>query len=275
MSGFVYIWRDKKHNRYYVGSHWGDEDDGYICSSSWMKRAYKLRPSDFKRRIISRVTTNRLDLLKEEQRWFDMIKPEEIKTRYYNLKLTAHTVWHTIDEIKLSVGEKISRSKKGKNTGKRDPSVGQKISETKKKKCAERKETTGSAFTEEHRKSLSECKLGKTQSQESNQKRSKTLKSKYESGELIGRSEPLSHQTKSKISNSLKDVPKSETAKKNMSKAQSKKYLVKFLDDNVSVIHGLKQFCKDNNIPYVTATKALQLGASIKKYNIASIEIYK
>lgn len=26
--GFVYIWRDRKYNRYYIGCHWGREDDG-------------------------------------------------------------------------------------------------------------------------------------------------------------------------------------------------------------------------------------------------------
>ena len=53
--GFVYIWRDRKHKRYYVGSHWGTETDQYICSSSWMKNAYKRRPQDFKRRVVARV----------------------------------------------------------------------------------------------------------------------------------------------------------------------------------------------------------------------------
>ena len=56
--GFIYVWYDKKHKRYYVGSHWGHEDDGYICSSSWMRKAYRRRPSDFRRRIIARVTTS-------------------------------------------------------------------------------------------------------------------------------------------------------------------------------------------------------------------------
>ena len=49
--GFVYIWRDRKHNRYYVGSHWGHTGDGYICSSSWMKQAYKRRPDDPNERL--------------------------------------------------------------------------------------------------------------------------------------------------------------------------------------------------------------------------------
>ena len=49
--GFIYLWRDRKHNRYYVGCHWGTTDDEYICSSRWMKQAYKHRPYDFKRKI--------------------------------------------------------------------------------------------------------------------------------------------------------------------------------------------------------------------------------
>jgi len=28
--GFVYIWFDRKHKRYYIDSHWGKEDDSYI-----------------------------------------------------------------------------------------------------------------------------------------------------------------------------------------------------------------------------------------------------
>ena len=36
--GFVYIWYDRKHKRYYIGCRWGTENDGYICSSSWMKK---------------------------------------------------------------------------------------------------------------------------------------------------------------------------------------------------------------------------------------------
>ena len=64
--GFIYIWRDRKHKRYYIGSHWGTEDDGYICSSPWMSQAYKHRPNDFKRRILQRVCSNRKDLLELE-----------------------------------------------------------------------------------------------------------------------------------------------------------------------------------------------------------------
>ena len=65
--GFVYIWRDKGKNRYYIGSHWGREDDGYICSSHWMRKSFKRRPLDFRRKILNRIYTNRIDLFFEEE----------------------------------------------------------------------------------------------------------------------------------------------------------------------------------------------------------------
>ena len=112
--GFVYLWRDKKHKRYYIGSHWGTEDDGYVCSSPWMKQAYKHRPSDFKRRILSRVTTNRKDLLEEEFRYLSMIKVEEIKIKYYNLKISSTGHWSAYPDNVKTISEKISlRTKEG------------------------------------------------------------------------------------------------------------------------------------------------------------------
>ncbi len=110
MSGFVYIWRDKKHKRFYIGSHWGTEDDGYICSSKWMKQGFKIRPKDFKRRILSRITTTRLDLLNEEYRWLSMIKKAEIGKRYYNLK-TEVGHWSALDNSK-TIKERISTKTK-------------------------------------------------------------------------------------------------------------------------------------------------------------------
>lgn len=109
--GFIYIWRDRKHKRYYIGAHWGTEDDGYICSSSWMKLGYKKRPNDFKRRIIERIYTTKKDMFEAEYKWLQMIKPEEIKHRYYNLRINwKHPAWE-YDQHKIkTIGEKISTS---------------------------------------------------------------------------------------------------------------------------------------------------------------------
>lgn len=109
MTGFIYIWRDRKHNRYYIGSHWGTPDDGYICSSTWMKQAYKIRQHDFKRRILKSMNCTRKELLEEERKWLNLIKETEIGKRYYNLKgRTEH--WSSNDQSLKTVGEKILAS---------------------------------------------------------------------------------------------------------------------------------------------------------------------
>lgn len=88
--GFIYVWYDKKNKKFYVGRHWGTENDGYVCSSNVMREAYRRRPQDFKRRIVSK-TLSKSDLILEEQRWLDMIKTDEIGIRYYNKTLKATT----------------------------------------------------------------------------------------------------------------------------------------------------------------------------------------
>lgn len=110
--GFVYIWRDKKHNRYYIGSHWGTVDDGYICSSDWMKKAYARRPHDFKRRIIEHVEAGRGDLLKVEHKWLSRIKESELGKRYYNLNNHLNGHWTTDEEKRLTIREKLSKAQK-------------------------------------------------------------------------------------------------------------------------------------------------------------------
>jgi len=108
--GFVYLWFDRKHKRYYVGCHWGRENDGYICSSPWMKQAYRHRPNDFKRRILKTNINNKANMFLEEQRYFDMIKPEEIKIRYYNLNIKNNKHWSTDEEKIKSLKQKISET---------------------------------------------------------------------------------------------------------------------------------------------------------------------
>lgn len=152
MSGFVYIWRDRKHSRYYIGSHWGSFDDGYICSSTWMKQAYKHRPQDFKRRILKTITSSRHELREEEQRWLHMIEPKEQGKKYYNLTLHTTPSWHLNEERKQSVKDRISQSvkqyfenpthrqKTSEATKKAmtDPLIRQKISQAKKGKTGTR-----------------------------------------------------------------------------------------------------------------------------------------
>lgn len=153
--GFVYIWLDRKHKRYYVGCHWGHENDGYICSSSWMKQAYKIRPTDFKRRIIARIYSNRSDLLIEENKWLSMINNDELGKKYYNVTNYLNGHWstdesygHIVDKLKKvhwskdesrkkEVAAKISKSNKGKKGPSFSPEAIEKISIAARNRSAE------------------------------------------------------------------------------------------------------------------------------------------
>ena len=110
--GFVYIWYDRKHKRFYVGCHWGTEGDGYICSSRWMRQSYRRRPEGFKRRVIARVYTNRQDLLIEEGKWLSLINDSELGKRYYNLTNHTNGHWSANEGERLSVKEKASKARK-------------------------------------------------------------------------------------------------------------------------------------------------------------------
>jgi hypothetical protein len=97
-DGFVYIWFDRKHRKYCVGSHKGTINDGYITSTGFMKRAYLKRPEDFKRRILQYIRGDSKDILAAEQLWLNLIKEEELQSkdgkssRYYNMKKNASGV---------------------------------------------------------------------------------------------------------------------------------------------------------------------------------------
>lgn len=106
--GFVYIWYDRKRKMYYIGCHWGAEDDGYICSSNRMRDAYRRRPQDFKRKILKRINTNRNDMYESEHRWFSFIKEEELGKKYYNLRKHKWGHWTTDINSSLTIKEKIS-----------------------------------------------------------------------------------------------------------------------------------------------------------------------
>lgn len=193
--GFVYIWYDRKHKRYYIGSHWGTEDDGYICSSPWMKQAYKHRPNDFKRRILKSHLDTRVNTYLEEDKWLKMMKSDEMKPknekpRYYNLKRGVDNLWHQYDDKVKTIGEKISKAKMGKSTGPRSEETKRKISEANRgkkrseeylQKLSERMKgrpspNKGKKMSEEQKEKLRQINLGKKLSVEHKQRISTGLK---------------------------------------------------------------------------------------------------
>lgn len=83
-SAFIYIWRDKIRGMYYVGSHVGNPDDGYLSSSSWLNGEIRFRPGDFRRKVIFYGSPKSIRL--KEHSILSKIKDDEYGKRYYNLK---------------------------------------------------------------------------------------------------------------------------------------------------------------------------------------------
>lgn len=148
--GFVYLWFDRKHQRFYIGSHWGTETDGYICSSKWMRDAYRYRSDDFRRKILTTNIGNRKLTLIEEHRWLSMIKKSELGSKYYNLQNHEFGHWSVLPQNLMTVGEKISAS----------PLRNQRISDSHK----------GKRHTEQTKAKLRAINLGKKLSEKTKQK---------------------------------------------------------------------------------------------------------
>ena len=133
-SGFIYLWRDRKNNRYYIGCHWGLPDDGYICSSDWMRRAYRNRPNDFKRRVLEVVVTTRSDLFLREYAWLSLIKDNELGKRYYNFRKSIHNLLEYTPEIrKKMISAQIGRKQSPEHIAKKTASIKKTMSTPEKK----------------------------------------------------------------------------------------------------------------------------------------------
>ena len=260
--GFVYLWYDRKHKRYYIGCHWGNIHDGYICSSNWMRTTYNRRPQDFRRRII-KTNLARDEMYVEEQRYLNMIKESEIKPkavepRYYNLCLNSNNLWHKYeDKIKL-IGEKISKSKTGKSV----PCSSEKAKAISKAK-------RGKPLTEEHKQALRGMKK-KPHTDEWKEQNSIRLKEQWENGTRQSNG-TLSEEHRQKISEKNKGRKLKESQVKLIKHNASKNYKIEYSNGSIVEVHGLKQYASDNDIPYVTLFKASQQGIGSKKYNINSI----
>ncbi len=85
MQHFVYMWFDRARKMFYVGSHSGSVDDGYVSSSRWLSGEVRYRPADFKRRVIKFFDTKHEAQIYEGY-LLTLIQPLEFGTKYYNMK---------------------------------------------------------------------------------------------------------------------------------------------------------------------------------------------
>lgn len=220
-EGFIYIWFDKKHKRYYLGCHYGTIDDGYICSSKWMLDSYKRRPNDFKRKIIKK-NIKRENLTNEEHQWLQLIKKEELGIKYYNLCNSKFGHWTNYDDEykKVSIKEKISKKTKEAMNSSEVRDKMESIWESNKNRVQSEEEkikransNRGKKRTEETKRKIGQANSislkGKKLSEATKQKLSDKLSGKNNSFYGKKHSKELQDQISTKISEKLKGrIPK-------------------------------------------------------------------
>lgn len=209
-TGFIYIWFDKKRKMYYIGCHYGTENDGYICSSNRMRDAYRRRPNDFKRRIIKRNIDRNL-MLEEEHKWLSLIPDDQLGKKYYNLSNRHFGHWSN-DENKIkNISEKISEKNKGKKyPNRKRPKP---FSEEHRRKMSEsrlgNKNSLGRIISEDHKRKISISSRGRKHTEDALKKireaRSKQI---------------ITEETKRKISETQKGKILSEETKRKMSESR-------------------------------------------------------
>lgn len=214
-TGFIYIWKDTKRNKFYIGSHQGSVGDGYIGSNNRLRTAYNSRPETFRRKILEFVIfEHHKELRDREEYWLQMIKPEELTIKYYNEKRLA------------SGGDIISE-----------------LSEEKRKKHREKSIAARKKAREEWVKNNPELL-----SELAKQRRAKVKNPS--GGSMPGETNPFygkqhSTETKKKISDSRKTAVANRT----------KKYELLFPDGSVEIHYGLnsiqEKYCSESNIKYI------------------------
>ena len=263
--GFIYIWYDRKHKRYYIGCHWGTIDDGYICSSSWMKQAYEHRPQDFKRRILAK-NIDRDKLLEEEYIWLQLISDGELGKKYYNLSKKHFGHWSSDENRRLIVGQKLSQSLKGKSSpmrGKkhteetkqklRDANIRQFSSEEQRQKhrqsCLDFWSTNENSISREHMEStkqkLREARSKQIITEDTKRKISEWHKNNPDHNKSMTRRHKISksHKGKKKQQDQIEKMRKTKTGIK-----LGKKYKWTILgpDGTIYIEYGIDVFARDN-----------------------------
>jgi len=120
--GFIYKWTNQRNKKYYIGSHHGSTDDGYVGSGVWFRRAYKKEPYNFTREILEYVTVNEpIKTLELEDSY--LIEQCEVgnKDKCYNIARASRrgsgtwSIYGKTEEEKQEIYQRIAETLKNKS----------------------------------------------------------------------------------------------------------------------------------------------------------------
>jgi len=89
-EAFVYLWRNAKTNKYYIGHHKGTIDDGYTHSSKYLPdfpEKSKVIPDHYTRRILAYGTVSEMRTLERE---LQLNRKAKCWDRYYNITVANY-----------------------------------------------------------------------------------------------------------------------------------------------------------------------------------------
>lgn len=93
-NSFIYLWIDKLCNKYYIGSHIGNVNDGYLFGGIDIKKAYKKRPMDFERIILSYHDVESNFEIRDLEKSYLMKYDVENNQQFYNRTNESYGGYH-------------------------------------------------------------------------------------------------------------------------------------------------------------------------------------
>jgi hypothetical protein len=102
-NSFIYIWTDNFLKKYYIGSHIGNIEDGYLFGGIDIKKEYKKRPNDFERKILSYHIVNSNEEIRLIEKDYLVKYDVENNSNFYNRTNESYGGCH-----KKSVEERLS-----------------------------------------------------------------------------------------------------------------------------------------------------------------------
>jgi hypothetical protein len=93
-NSFIYQWFDRKLNKFYIGSHYGHINDGYLFGGIDIKKEYKKRPNDFEREIISYHLVSEYYEIREIEKSYLIKYDVENNDMFYNRTNESYGGYH-------------------------------------------------------------------------------------------------------------------------------------------------------------------------------------
>lgn len=102
MKGFIYLWINRVNGKKYIGRHKGDENDPYVGSGKYFRRAYKkYGRENFERIILEHIDDCGEDdlLIKDREQYFLDLFDASKNPEYYNISPSSHGGTHGQDQF--------------------------------------------------------------------------------------------------------------------------------------------------------------------------------